>query len=199
MTGLLKSTSVETFGREAGNCSIAIAPKRAAALAYEKERRLPPDNPRIQILVAPSRYRGKRPSRRSAAQGATSHLLAELVHRAPIDCPFSCPWEDPSNWSVHADNPRWHHCLPVIHYTPECPIHHLQRWRGHSGDTNWWYGNGGNMRSPCQHHDPLHEPTARSSYYLITRRRDRGHVHGVRVVLEFTFGQCHLHWQPIAS
>ncbi len=30
--------------------------------------------------------------------------MAELAHRAPIDSPFSCPWEDSINWSVHVDN-----------------------------------------------------------------------------------------------
>ncbi len=28
----------------------------------------------------------------------------ELAHKAPIDSPFSCHWEDSSNWSLPADN-----------------------------------------------------------------------------------------------
>ncbi len=70
----------------------------------EKAHRLPIDHPRRQVLVAPSRHRLKRPSWRSAAQASTSHLPTELAHRAPIDSPFSCPWEDSSIWSVLADN-----------------------------------------------------------------------------------------------
>ncbi len=100
----LKSAPVETLRREVGICSNATVSKRATALAYEKAHRLPLDHPRRQILAAPSRHRLKRPSCRSVAQASTSHLPAELAHRAPMDCPFSCPWEDSSNWSVHADN-----------------------------------------------------------------------------------------------
>ncbi len=37
-------------------------------------------------------------------------------------------------------------------------------------------GNGGNRRRPCQPHDPPHEATARSSYHLIIRRRERAAV-----------------------
>ncbi len=104
VTGQLKSTPVETPRREAGICSIATASKRATVLANEKADRQPLDHPRRQILAAPSRHLLKRPSWRSAAQASTSHLPPELAHRAPIDSPFSCPWEDTSNWSVHADN-----------------------------------------------------------------------------------------------
>ncbi len=55
VTGQLKSTPVETLRLEAGICSIATAPKRTTALAYEKACRLPTDHPRRQILAAPSR------------------------------------------------------------------------------------------------------------------------------------------------
>ncbi len=99
LTGQLKSTPVETLRREAGICSIATTSKRASALSYEKAQ-----HPRRQILAAPSRHHLKRPNWRSAAQASTSHLPAELAHRAPIDSPFSCPCEDSSHWSVHADN-----------------------------------------------------------------------------------------------
>ncbi len=91
LTGQLKSTAVETLGREAGICSIATAAKRTTALAYEKAHRLPPDHPRTQILAAPSRHRLKRQSWRFTAQVSTSHLPAEPVHWSPIDSPFSCP------------------------------------------------------------------------------------------------------------
>ncbi len=104
MTGLLKSVPVEKLRREAGIHSIATTSKRATAFAYEKAQRLPIDHTRRQILAAPPRQRLKRPSWRSAAQASTSHLTTELAHRAPIGSPFSCPWEDSSNWSVHADN-----------------------------------------------------------------------------------------------
>ncbi len=40
----------------------------------------------------------------TASNDNAGDLPAELAHRAPIDPPFSCPWEDSSNWSVHADN-----------------------------------------------------------------------------------------------
>ncbi len=103
-TGQRKSTLVEALRREAGICSIATADMCATALAYETARRLPPDHSRRQIWATPSCHRLKRPSWRSAAQVSTSQLSAELAHRAPIDSSSSCPWEDSSNWSVHADN-----------------------------------------------------------------------------------------------
>ncbi len=104
ITGQLKSTPVETRRLEAGICSIVTASKLATALAYEKAHRLPPDHPRGQILAAPSGHRLQRQSWRSAAQVSTIHLPVELAHRVPIDSAFTCPWEDSSNWSVHAEN-----------------------------------------------------------------------------------------------
>ncbi len=91
VTGQLKSTLVETLWRKAGICSIATADKSATVLAYEKAHRLPPDHPRRQILAAPSRHRLKRPRWRFAAQASTSHLPAELAHRALIDSRLLLP------------------------------------------------------------------------------------------------------------
>ncbi len=54
-------------------------------------------------MAAPSQHRLDRPSWRSAAQVSTNHLPVELAHRAPIDSPFSCSWEDSSNFSAHPD------------------------------------------------------------------------------------------------
>ncbi len=89
VTGQFKSTPVDSLRREAGICSIATV-----ALAHKKAHRMPLDHPRRQILAAPSHHRLKRPSWRSAAQASTNNLPAELAHRAPIDSPFSCPWEN---------------------------------------------------------------------------------------------------------
>ncbi len=55
-------------------------------------------------MAAPFRYRLKRQSWRSATQVSTSHLPAELTHRAPVDSPFPCPWEESSYLIVNAIN-----------------------------------------------------------------------------------------------
>ncbi len=191
VTRQLKSAPVETL--------IAIASKRATALANEKAHRLPLGHPRMQILAAPSRHRLKRPSWRSAAQASTNHLPAELVHRAPIDSPFSCPWEDSSNCSVHAD----HRALsgsqddtnPYLSF-----ISHLNaRFIGDSGDTKWWHGNGGNRRRPCQTPRPSsrsNSPEQLSPHHTTKRKRPRAW---------HSSGSCNhmqprqLHGQPVAS
>ncbi len=135
VTGQRKSTPVETRRREAVICSITTASKRATALAYEKAQLLHIDHPRRQI----SRHRLKRPNLRSAAQASTSHLPAELAHRAPIDSPISCPWKTqangvytPATWHLRAPKMTPH--LAVIHQTSDCSFHHLKRWLGNSED-----------------------------------------------------------------
>ncbi len=45
----------------------------------------------------------------------------------------------------------------------------LQKW-----GTKQWRRDGGNRRRPCQLHDPSPRATARSSYYLVIRRRQSG-------------------------
>ncbi len=119
VTGQLKSTPVETPRRDAGICSIATASKRAAALAYDKAHRLPLDHPRRQILAAPSRHSLKRPSWRSAAQASTNHLPSELAHRAPMDTPFSCSWEDSTGVYTLT---TWHFRAPKMIPPPTCHL-----------------------------------------------------------------------------
>ncbi len=88
VTGYLKSAPTpQTLRWEAGICSIATASKRATVLAYEKAHQLPPDQPRRQILAAPSWHHLKRQSWRSAVQATTSNLPAELAHRFPLTPP----------------------------------------------------------------------------------------------------------------
>ncbi len=69
--------------------SIATAAKHATELTYEKAHRLPPDHQRKQILAASSRHRRKRQSWPSAAQGATSHLPAEVALQGILLTPLS--------------------------------------------------------------------------------------------------------------
>ncbi len=39
--------------------------------------------------------------------------------------------------------------MSIIHQTPDCPIRHLHRWLGNSGDTKRWRGSGGTEGDPA--------------------------------------------------
>ncbi len=128
----------------------------------------------------------KRPSWRSAAQVSTSHLTVELAHGALIDSPFSCPWEDSSNKSVHVDN------LATPGYQDDT-ISYLSFIR-HLNTRFIIYTDGsatagtlsGGVGMVVTEGDP-------ASYYLIIRRRESGHAHGSRVALAISRSRGHLH------
>ncbi len=195
MTGHLKSTPVETLRQEAGICSIATASKRATALAYEtilegKSWQCHPvtafNDQAGELLhrLQPGTYQ------RSRLTWLTLTPLSPALGKTQATGVYT-----PTTW--HLRPPKRTPPLPVIHQTPECPIHHLHRWFGNSGDTKWWRGNGGIRRGPGQLHDSPHEVTAQSRFHLIIRRRESGHAHGALVAPAIACSRSHLHRQPI--
>ncbi len=64
----------------------------------------------------------------------------------------------PTTWHLQAS--KMTPPLSVIHQTPECPIHHLNRWLGINGYTKRWRGHGTDPINPTtlltnQHHGAL--------------------------------------------
>ncbi len=75
---------------------------------------------------------------------------------APIDYPFSCPWEDSSSWTVHADN-----LAPPGYQNDKTPylafVRHL--------NARLIIGTYGSATLGTLSGDPAHEATVRSSSY----------------------------------
>ena len=101
ITGQYSSSPEDAPRLELGLASTPTTILRSAAVAYEKSKRLPADNPRAEVAETGVPYKWRRNRGwRKVAKGAVSDLSLGDFPRLPLPPPTTAPWQGGEDFEV---------------------------------------------------------------------------------------------------